>query len=59
MTLRKYLNQDAVQHVGINVDDMEISKQFYGDILGGVFVAEIKGITKMNQFRQLRHARSS
>ena len=45
MTLRKYLNQDAVQHVGINVDDMEISKQFYGDILGGVFVAEIKGIT--------------
>ena len=41
MTLRKYLNQDAVQHVGINVDDMEISKQFYGDILGGVFVAEI------------------
>ena len=45
MSLRHYLSHDAVQHVGINVDDMEISKTFYGEILGGVFVAEIKGIT--------------
>ena len=45
MSLRKYLSHDAVQHVGINVDNMEISKNFYGDILGGIFIAEIKGIT--------------
>ena len=45
MSLRSYLNHDAVQHVGINVDDMEVSKKFYGEFLGGVFVAEIKGIT--------------
>ena len=32
-----------------NVHDMDISKKFYGDILGGVFIAEITGITKNGQ----------
>lgn len=31
--------------MGVNVYDMEISKRFYGDILGGIFIAEITGIT--------------
>lgn len=44
MSLRNYLADEAIQHVGVNVDDMEISKKFYGDILGGVFIAEICGI---------------
>jgi len=44
MSLRNYLADEAIQHVGINVDDMEISKEFYGDILGGVFIAEIREI---------------
>ena len=45
LSLRNYLAADGIQHVGVNVDDMELSKQFYGDILGGIFIAEIKGIT--------------
>ena len=45
MSLRNFLAADAIQHVGVNVDDMELSKRFYGDILGGTFIAEIKGIT--------------
>lgn len=44
MSLRSYLANDAIQHVGVNVDDMEISKKFYEEILGGVFIAEITGI---------------
>ena len=45
VSLRNSLAADGIQHVGVNVDDMELSKQFYGDILGGIFIAEIKGIT--------------
>ena len=44
MSLRNYLADEAIQHVGVNVDDMELSKKFYIDILGGVFIAEITGI---------------
>ena len=45
MSPKNFLAADAIQHVGVNVDDMELSKQFYGDILGGIFIAEITGIT--------------
>ena len=44
MSLRSYLANDAIQHVGVNVDNMDVSKKFYGEILGGVFIAEITGI---------------
>lgn len=44
MSLRNFLAADAIQHVGVNVDDMELSKKFYGEILGGIFIAEIRGI---------------
>ena len=44
MSLRNYLATDAIQHVGVNVHDMDISKKFYGEILGGVFIAQLTGI---------------
>lgn len=44
VSLRNYLAADAIQHVGVNVNNMEISKKFYGEILGGVFIAQITGI---------------
>ena len=44
MSLRNFLATDAIQHVGVNVHDMDISKKFYGEILGGVFIAQLTGI---------------
>ena len=45
VSLRKFLNPNGVQHVGVNVDDMELSREFYCDILGGIFISEINGIS--------------
>ena len=45
VSLRKFLNSNAVQHVGVNVYDMALSKEFYCDILGGIFISEINGIS--------------
>ena len=44
VSLRNYLATDAIQRVGVNVRDMDISKKFYGEILGGVFIAQLTGI---------------
>ena len=41
VSLRKFLNPNGVQHVGVNVDDMALSREFYCDILGGIFISEI------------------
>ena len=35
VSLRKFLNPNGVHNVGINVDDMELFREFYCDILGG------------------------
>ena len=45
VSLRKFLNPNGVQHVGVNVDDMALSREFYCDILGGIFISEINGIS--------------
>jgi len=45
VSLRKFLNSNGVQHVGVNVDDMSLSSEFYCDILGGIFISEINGIS--------------
>ena len=36
VSLRRFLNPNGVQHVGVNVDDMKLSREFYCDILGGI-----------------------
>ena len=47
-SLRHFFGTAPVQHVGVNVSDMEESKKFYSEVLGGEFVAEIDGITGAN-----------
>jgi catechol 2,3-dioxygenase-like lactoylglutathione lyase family enzyme len=44
-TLKHFLAREPVQHIGINVQDMEESKKFYSEVLGGTFIVEADGIT--------------
>lgn len=44
MSLKRFLAPEPIQHIGVNVNDMDESKRFYSNVLGGEFVSEIDGI---------------
>ena len=37
--LRNYFSTDSIQHIGVSINDMQMPKKFYGEILGEVFIA--------------------